>query len=33
MLSLDALEASLDGSNKTVILGSDSLLAKLLIKP
>lgn len=33
MLSLDALEASLDGTNKTVILGSDSLLAKLLIKP
>ncbi len=33
MLALDALEASLDGENKTVILGSDSLLAKLLINP
>ena len=33
MLSLDALEASLQGSNKTVILGSDSPLAKLLINP
>lgn len=31
MLALNALEASLDGGNKTVILGSDSLLAKLLI--
>jgi len=33
MLSLDALEASLRGSNKTVILGSDSPLAKLIINP
>jgi len=33
MLSLDALEASLKGSNKTVILGSDSPLAKLLTNP
>ncbi len=33
MLELDALEASLKGSNKTVILGSDSALAKLLTKP
>lgn len=33
MLSLDALEASLEGTNKTVILGSDSPLAKLLIRP
>ena len=33
MLALEALEASLDGSNKTVILGRDSLLAKLLISP
>ncbi|OQB20431.1 MAG: Modulator of FtsH protease HflC [Firmicutes bacterium ADurb.Bin182] len=33
MLALDALEASLDGQNKTVILGRDSLLAKLLIGP
>ncbi len=30
MLALDALKASLDGSNKTVILGRDSVLAKLL---
>jgi membrane protease subunit HflC len=33
MLSLDALKASLQGTNKTVILGSDSPLAKLLIDP
>ena len=33
MLELDALEASLKGSNKTVILGSDSALAQLLTKP
>ncbi len=33
MLSLDALKASLQGTNKTVILGSDSPLAKLLINP
>lgn len=33
MLSLDALKASLEGSNKTVILGKDSLLAKLLTRP
>jgi membrane protease subunit HflC len=33
MLKLDALESSLQGTNKTVILGSDSDLAKLLIKP
>lgn len=33
MLSLDALKASINGSNKTVILGRDSLLAKLLTKP
>lgn len=31
MLALDALEASLDGTNKTVILGRDSFLAKLLL--
>ncbi len=31
MLALDALKASLEGSNKTVILGRDSVLAKLLI--
>ena len=31
MLALDALKASLDGSNKTVILGRDSVLAKLLL--
>ncbi len=30
MLSLDALESSLKGDNKSVILGSDSLLAKLI---
>lgn len=30
MLALDALEASLTGVNKTVVLGSDSYLAKLL---
>lgn len=33
MLKLDALESSLKGDNKTIILGSDSDLAKLLIKP
>lgn len=31
MLELDALKASLDGSGKTLILGKDSALAKLLI--
>ncbi len=31
MLALDALKASLKGSDKTVILGRDSVLAKLLI--
>ncbi len=31
MLALDALEASLDGNNKTVILGSDSVIAQLLL--
>lgn len=31
MLALDALKASLEGGNKTVILGSDSFLAKLLM--
>ena len=31
MLALDALEASLDGTNKTVVLGPDSVLARLLI--
>ncbi len=30
MLALDALEASLTGANKTVVLGQDSYLAKLL---
>jgi membrane protease subunit HflC len=30
MLALDALEASLTGDNKTVVLGKDSFLAKLL---
>ena len=30
MLALDALEASLDGTNKTVVLGPDSVLARLL---
>ena len=30
MLALDALKASLEGGNKTVILGSDSFLARLL---
>ncbi|MGE5494223.1 MAG: protease modulator HflC [Burkholderiales bacterium] len=30
MLALDALEASLTGANKTVVLGKDSYLAKLL---
>jgi membrane protease subunit HflC len=33
MLSLEALKASLEGADKTVILGRDSPLAKLLIKP
>ena len=33
MLALEALEASLKGENKTVILGRDSLLAQLLISP
>lgn len=31
LLALDALKASLQGSNKTVILGRDSILARLLI--
>lgn len=31
MLALDALKASLDGTNKTVILGQNSVLAKLLM--
>ena len=31
MKSLDALKASLQGENKTVILGSDSELAKILM--
>jgi membrane protease subunit HflC len=31
MLELDALKASLDGTNKTVILGRDSALAKFLL--
>jgi len=31
MLALDALEASLDGTNKTVVLGPDSVLARLLM--
>ncbi|MFA5676615.1 MAG: protease modulator HflC [Christensenellales bacterium] len=31
MLALDALEASLEGGGKTVILGSDSFLARLLM--
>ena len=31
MLALDALKASLEGANKTVVLGRDSVLAKLLI--
>ena len=31
MKSLDALKASLKGDNKTVILGSDSELAKILM--
>ncbi len=33
VMALDALKSSLEGSNKTVILGSDSVLAKLLINP
>jgi len=33
MLALDALEASMIGTNKTVVLGRDSLLAQLLINP
>ncbi len=31
MLKIDALKASLEGTNKTVILGSDSVLARLLM--
>jgi len=31
MLALDALEASLTGEDKTVVLGPDSPLAQLLI--
>lgn len=31
--ALDALEASLDGGSKTIILGKDSELAKLLVSP
>jgi membrane protease subunit HflC len=31
MLALDALKASLNGTNKTVVLGPDSVLAKLLM--
>jgi len=31
MLALDALKASLDGTNKTVVLGPNSVLAKLLM--
>ncbi|MGI5919246.1 MAG: protease modulator HflC [Christensenellales bacterium] len=31
MLALDALEASLNGTNKTVVLGPDSVLARLLM--
>ena len=31
MLALDALKASLQGNNKTVVLGRDSVLARLLI--
>lgn len=33
ILALDALEKSLDGDEKTIILGADSELAKLLISP
>lgn len=33
MLKLDSLESSLKGTDKTVILGRDSALAKLLISP
>jgi len=33
MLSLEALKASLEGDEKTIILGRDTPLAKLLIKP
>jgi membrane protease subunit HflC len=33
ILALEALKASLDGSDKTVVLGKDSLLAKLLTNP
>ena len=33
ILALDALEKSLDGSEKTIILGPDSELAQLLISP
>lgn len=33
VLALEALKASLDGSDKTVVLGRDSLLAKLLANP
>jgi membrane protease subunit HflC len=33
MLALEALKASLDGPDKTVVLGKDSLLAKLLTNP
>ncbi len=33
ILALDALKASLDGKNKTVILGPDSALAQMLMNP
>jgi membrane protease subunit HflC len=33
MLALDALKASLDGSDKTVILGPDSPIAQALLTP
>jgi len=33
IMALDALKASLEGSNKTIILGKDSVLARLLINP
>ena len=31
--ALDALKASLDGDDKTIILGKDSELAKILVSP
>jgi membrane protease subunit HflC len=31
ILALDAMKASLNGTNKTIILGSDSVIAKLLM--